>query len=291
MGALFAFWKSSAPAISYLLDTYSGSSAAYSLRKLSSSTSNVVRVRRSSDNAEQDFTDTEITDGTLTTFTGAGDGFVTIWYDQSGNSFDAAQTSATNQPQIINSGSLILQNGKPSVYSSGSKNLNTGLVSIGTSGDISLDFFAVINNTSSGKQEHLLGLSNNTSSTNRVRVFAFANDDSSTKSVRLYGGNVVYSSSATGQLLFNTNYQGGGGAFDSRINGSSLSVNSFSNSGLDIASSSGFMLLNGNSGSPQLTDINPDSQGYVQEVIFYLNDQSANRAGIETNINAEYTIY
>ena len=291
MGLPFAFWKSSVPAISYLLDTYGGASSAYSLRKLSASTSNVVRVRRSSDNAEQDFTDTEITDGTLTTFTGAGDGFVTIWYDQSGNSFDAAQTSATNQPQIINSGSLILQNGKPSVYSSGSKNLNTGLVSIGTSGDISLDFFAVINNTSSGKQEHLLGLSNNTSSTNRVRVFAFANDDSSTKSVRLYGGNVVYSSSATGQLLFNTNYQGGGGAFDSRINGSSLSVNSFSNSGLDIASSSGFMLLNGNSGSPQLTDINPDSQGYVQEVIFYLNDQSANRAGIETNINAEYTIY
>tara|TARA_R110000764_G_scaffold115007_1_gene202056 strand:- start:1218 stop:2093 length:876 start_codon:yes stop_codon:yes gene_type:complete len=291
MGLPFAFWKSSATAITYLLDTYGGASAAYSLRKLSASTSNVVRVRRSSDNAEQDFTATEITNGTLTTFTGAGDGFVTIWYDQSANSFDAAQTSATNQPQIINSGSLILQNGKPSVYTSGSKNLNTGLVSIGTNGDISLDFFAVLQNTSSGKQEHLLGLSNNGFNTNRSRVFAFANDTSSTKSVRLYGGNIVYSNSATGQLLFNTNYQGGGGAFDSRINASSLSVNSVNNSGLNIHPSSGFMLFNGNSGSPQLTNINPDSKGYVQEAIFYLNDQSANRTGIENNINAEYTIY
>ena len=47
-------------------DFGSGAAAAYSLRYVSSSYSgNVVRVRRSSDDTEQDFTPTEITDGSL----------------------------------------------------------------------------------------------------------------------------------------------------------------------------------------------------------------------------------
>ena len=65
-----------------LLDTYTGASAAYSLRNLSSSTTNVVRVRRSSNDDEQDFTASEVGGGALATFVGAGDGFVTTWYDQ-----------------------------------------------------------------------------------------------------------------------------------------------------------------------------------------------------------------
>ena len=48
-----------------LLDQYTGAAAGYSLRRLSVNTTNVVRVRRSSDNAEADFTADEITDGTL----------------------------------------------------------------------------------------------------------------------------------------------------------------------------------------------------------------------------------
>ena len=65
-----------------LLDTYTGASAAYSLRNLSSSTTNVVRARRSSNDDEQDFTASEVSGGALATFVGAGDGFVTTWYDQ-----------------------------------------------------------------------------------------------------------------------------------------------------------------------------------------------------------------
>ena len=40
-----------------------GATVAYSLRKLSNAVSNVVRVRRSSDNAEQDFTANQIESG------------------------------------------------------------------------------------------------------------------------------------------------------------------------------------------------------------------------------------
>ena len=101
-----------------LLDEYPNAAAAYSLRELSNASvgSAVVRVRRSSDNAEQDFTATEITDGTLTTFTGANDGFVATWYDQSGNGVDVLQSSASLQPRLVFNGVIELENNKPTVF-------------------------------------------------------------------------------------------------------------------------------------------------------------------------------
>ena len=109
-----------------LLDEYPGASAAYSLRELSAAMegSAVVRVRRSNDNTEQDFTSAEITDGTLTTFTGANDGFVTTWYDQSGNSNNVTQATATKQPKLITNGVVELENGKASLTYSGGQALS-----------------------------------------------------------------------------------------------------------------------------------------------------------------------
>jgi hypothetical protein len=45
----------------------------------------------------------------------SNDGFVSKWYDQSGNSNHATQTSTDLQPQIVTSGSLNTVNGKPSI--------------------------------------------------------------------------------------------------------------------------------------------------------------------------------
>jgi len=99
----------STPTEQLLLDQYPNAAAAYSLRALSTATvdSSVVRVRRSLDNTEQDFTATQITDGTLETFCILQDGFVTTWYDQSGDSNNSTQTSASNQPKIVSNGVLI----------------------------------------------------------------------------------------------------------------------------------------------------------------------------------------
>ena len=102
-----------------LLDVYPNAAAAYSLRKLRIAyTGSAIRVRRSSDNTEQDisFTTTGALDTTsLTTFCGVGNGFVKTWYDQSGNARDATQTTAARQPQIVTSGSVITLNSKPSI--------------------------------------------------------------------------------------------------------------------------------------------------------------------------------
>lgn len=98
---------------SYLLDDYTGATFAYSLRQLRTGVTNVIRVRRSSDSTEQDFTATEITDGTLTTFCGAGDGCIVTFYDQSGNGANATQSTTTLQMHLVTAGVLNTINGEP----------------------------------------------------------------------------------------------------------------------------------------------------------------------------------
>jgi hypothetical protein len=51
----------------------------------------------------------------LLTHVGSDSGFVTTWYDQSGNGRNATQTTAGSQPRIVNSGELEALNGKPEI--------------------------------------------------------------------------------------------------------------------------------------------------------------------------------
>lgn len=107
-----------------LLDLYPNAAAAYSVRKLRTAyTGSAIRVRRSSDNAEQDigFSGGNLDTSALTTFCGSGNGFVTTWYDQSGNARNATQTTAANQPQIVSSGSVLTVNSKPCTVFSNSR--------------------------------------------------------------------------------------------------------------------------------------------------------------------------
>jgi len=87
------------------LSTYPGALAAWSLRQLGDTEVDVIRVRRSSDNAEEDFNPTEIGDGTLTTWAGTT-AYVATWYDQSGNGNNATQSNASAQPLIVSGGSV-----------------------------------------------------------------------------------------------------------------------------------------------------------------------------------------
>jgi hypothetical protein len=102
-----------------LLDTYSGAAAAYSLRKLRTAyTGSAIEVRRTNlDVADIGFTSTgELDTAALLAFTGTGaldNGFVTKWYDQSGNGRDATQATALRQPQIVSSGSVLTENSVP----------------------------------------------------------------------------------------------------------------------------------------------------------------------------------
>lgn len=108
---------------SNFLDTYSGATAAYSLRLLSSSYSgNAVKVRRASDNVEADigFSSGSLDTSALATHCGSSEGFVSVWYDQSGNANNAAQTTASNQPRIFDGSTHIVENSKPAIEFDGS---------------------------------------------------------------------------------------------------------------------------------------------------------------------------
>jgi hypothetical protein len=104
------------PAFAYLLDDVTGATSGYSIcRKLRSAYSgSAIRVRRSSDNAEQDigFVNNILDTASLLTFVGANDGFVTTIYDQQASN-NRTQGTATFQPKIVTSGSLETLNGKP----------------------------------------------------------------------------------------------------------------------------------------------------------------------------------
>ena len=90
------------------LDAVSGAAAAFSLRLLRASyTGPCIRVRRSSDNAEQDIGFTAaggLDTVALLAFVGANSGFVVTWYDQSLIGRSVTNATVLDQPLIVNAG-------------------------------------------------------------------------------------------------------------------------------------------------------------------------------------------
>ena len=98
------------------VNPFDDASVVYSLRDIFGTNNAVIRVRRDSDNAEQDFTATEITDGTLLAFVGGGNGFVTSGYNQNGVD-NFTQNISLNQFRIVDNGVLELESGNPTIVS------------------------------------------------------------------------------------------------------------------------------------------------------------------------------
>lgn len=165
---------------SYVLDEISVvSRAAFSLRKLRLAyTGPAIRVRRTSDNTEQDINFTSQGDLNITqllSFVGTGSGFVSIWYDQSGNSLNATQTNAASQPTIVSSGSIITINGRPSILSPTAQQfLNVSGGILGVNGSVLSENFvslvgraegaiahSFISNDSPGLFGHAVGIQTN----------------------------------------------------------------------------------------------------------------------------------
>jgi hypothetical protein len=92
---------------------------AYSLRLVNANYNGaIIRVRRSRDNAELDIYPNQfglLDLVTMQNFCPTGNGFITTWYDQSGNGYNLTQSTAGSQPQIITNGILETINGNPTV--------------------------------------------------------------------------------------------------------------------------------------------------------------------------------
>ena len=261
-----------------LLDLYPSASVAYSLRKLRTAYSgNCIRVRRT-DLAEQDigFDSSGNLDTTaLLAFVGTGaldNGFVTTWYDQSTNANNATQATALFQAQIVSTGALILD----------------------------VDTSKITTTWTNDRYILTSGINTNTKylSTSMFRRSGTAN-------ILIHLGNLA-SVSPNPLTWLGT---GSGYSVRSRMP-SSLSFGSVSIIGRCIMTSlrdasnlklgyrNGTQLITTATEAPTSQTLDAFGQsstlftsGQYQEYIYWSNEQSANRVGIETNINTYWNAY
>ena len=121
-----------------LLDLFPDAAAAFSLRKLRAAyTGAAIRVRRSSDDAEQDIgfdVNGNLDTAALLAFVGSEDGFVARWYDQGLNTLNANQSVIAEQPIIASQGAVKLLNGKPTIlFQNASQHFETASISLNES--------------------------------------------------------------------------------------------------------------------------------------------------------------
>ncbi len=139
--------------------------SAYSLRLLSSSYAGyAIQVRRSTSNTTQDIGFTangDLDTAALKTFVGVNDGFVTVWYDQSGNGRNLTQTNTDYQPAIVSSGTIYRRNYMPTLFHD---NTNDGLTYSGgnylTSLPLSVNIVAGSNSSGTSARRAVQGTSN-----------------------------------------------------------------------------------------------------------------------------------
>jgi hypothetical protein len=100
-GWIFFHKSSTSPNYTFLLDAVPNPAMAVSTFQLSSSATNSMTVRRSSDSTTTNvgFSGGSTNGSTITTFGGAGNTFLTSYIDQSGNSRNLVSTNATYQPK------------------------------------------------------------------------------------------------------------------------------------------------------------------------------------------------
>ena len=267
-----------------LLDTYSGSAASYSLRKLSSTYSGfAIRVRRSSDNGEQNIGfdgDGNLDTTSLLSFVGVGHGFVTTWYDQSGNSKNVTQTTAARQPWIVESGVLLTSNGRPGIKfmsdASGSYFL-TGTANR-TNTNEAMSMYVVYRLTTLTRQGQFSwgvidlepGANSSGIALHQNGSFAYSPNNAAYWSTNLALGSVVF----TGGLVTNNTIYYNGVARTSAI-------------------------TNGGNGNMQIGGVINIGKGaysgaksIISELILYPNgSQNSNVSSINNNLNSYYSIY
>ena len=268
-----------------LLDRYPNAAAAYSLRLLNTDyTGDAIVVRRASDNQTMSigFFEDELDTQTLESFCSGTDGFVTTWYDQSGNSHNATTAVASEQPKIVSSGTTITQNGKPCIDFNGNnngyilsdQNLITSLtdgtqtaISVHSVDDVSVGatnlIYSVVDRNSV-RHYFAFGYRSNEARAGYYNDSSWsAKDIAASNNTQYLGFNVTVSDETN---FYQNNNQA--------VSGNEPGLDG--NQGLSIGKG---------------TNNNFDLTGTIQEVIFYPNDQTNNRSGMQTNINDFYTIY
>jgi hypothetical protein len=317
-----------------LLDqTYgSGAAAAYSVRRLSSSTGALIRVRRvtgvgnTGNDDEADFSydsnnelsldspisnaDAGVNSTTLGSFLNVGtvsgvtypdtdsltntaEGYCDSWYDQSGNSNDAIQSTPGSQPPI-HSGTvntdLITENGKPALDFDATNDL-----------PISTQF---LTNPATDPEKHVVCVLSPTRRYTGPYSIRQPYDFSQTSSGTVYVGMTIREAAGGVRTIIVTDNTG---AAKEESSADTTQQQNLVSHSMDLTSGARVQnaYLNGslmtgtavgyNSGSAnQISNAYSfvrDYTGSMQELIVWNADKTSERTDIDSNINSYYTIY
>jgi hypothetical protein len=262
-----------------LLDTYPNAAVAYSVRKLRAAyTGSAIRVRRSSDNTESNIGFTalgNLDESALTTFCSGTNGFVTTWYDQSGNARDVTQTTAANQPQIVSSGSVINVNSKPSVRFQDITDLLRCTTATGTSLNNSVATVGKFNTSGASSYGIFISIGNTIGP-----CFAVTTNNSFVRTLYTSAAQATDGSGTTNQEIWGTTTNSSGNKL--WVNAASQTMSSATQT--FTSDLNNIFIGNDLFGSTRLPN--------MQEAIFWATTQSdSNIVAINNNQNTYYAVY
>jgi hypothetical protein len=204
-----------------------------------------------------------------------GNGFVSIWYDQSGNGNNATQSSPSSQAQIVINGNIIIDTTtlKPTTtWTADSYGLINGVNPNTRYLSVSVNTRLTIND-----QILHLGTTNNPGTVNGQQSLRWRGSDGLIQSFR-------HTQSSHGLITTNGSYIIMSEKDSNNLK--SVSINGFVNSsGTEVPANGTFMNQFGRSSAVAATT------AQYQEFIYWDSEQSANRANIETLINDYYGIF
>jgi hypothetical protein len=262
-----------------ILNQFPGASLGLSLDKLDKNyTGSAIKVRRSSDNNELDigFVNNELDTASLLNFVGSGNGFVSIWYDQSGEGNNLLQTSASRQPMIVKAGVLVTENGKPALNFDGIDDslLNTSF----KLNPVPFTLFIVNKFNEAYKLQFLIDQSEGSNAGYLFRIY--------TNNYNYYYypdiTDVTLANSNTSQNLMSQLVADENQKF--YLN-STLSASATTAINDNPIPTNDFVI----GGDPDNDSRNADT--FLQEIIIYKSNQESNITDIQENINNHYSIY
>jgi hypothetical protein len=203
------------------------------------------------------------------------DGAVTTWYDQTGNGNNATNSTESEQPLVVSGGTLVEENSKAALDFDGVDDYLAKIATFTINGDHMIS--AV--HTPEGVGGYLFSMGYNDSesvllwnnATNYSRYWLSGSGDQLNSAETAVGQRLTTGEFASGtQTLY--------------IDGTQNSTKSTTYSGGNVPDITIGYAVQRAQGSNYLI-------GKVQELIFFNSDQSANRTGIESNINDHFDIY
>jgi hypothetical protein len=224
------------------------------------------------------------------------DGFVETWYDQSGHGRDSINTTATQQPIIVDAG--VFQDGLKFTHTdtTNGKRLfvprsaaelgeDFALIWVGKVTESDTSYNNLLGGTR-GVQSYAVGTAGISIKSSNGTV-AFINEESTTSKIQSLSSTTV--SLNNDFVAFATHESAEAGpSLDLSVDGNHQN---FSVSGYTLTSTKDIGIMNATDSTTSGYRTQESPTGICREVLVYDTNQNANRVALETNINNQYNLF